>query len=496
MTSSGNLDDWFNNYQFVSCHGPVFWLPELEVGQNSIEDFAVASGSFGVLVLTLTFAATFHSAYAFTGIVGFVYNDGVGFWVNGLWLVPPALLFWIFGRRLWILGKKHKFFSLAEYMGKFYDSNLIGLLTVFIHAVFITPYIGIQLTGSGYIFQTVTEGKIPFALGATVMMIILVAYVWAGGIRAVAWTDTFQGIFMFVGILLGSWLIVRNVAGSSAAAFQDAVRSIPEFFSLPGPSGAITTWNYISRWVVICLGMAMGPHIIIRMFTAKSLKVLKWASIFGALYLTIIYWFTPAVGALARVISPGAGSPDQLMVDYLWQYTPVVFAAVLLGGGFAAAMSTADSQAHAVSTTLAVDVYKKHIKPDASSRQLTMVSRWMIVVLSLVSLYIAISQPTMLVNLLAISTGGIAQLTPAFVGSLYWKKSTKAGALASLFGGMGVLILTQFFWTNPFGLGILPPFWGLVAGSILFVVVSLVTTPVDDKTIQETQVFTDNIING
>lgn len=464
--------------------------------ENSIEDFAVASGSFGILVLTLTFAATFHSAYAFTGIVGFVYNDGVGFWVNGLWLVPPALLFWIFGRRLWILGKKHKFFSLAEYMAKFYNSDLIGLLTVLIHAVFITPYIGIQLTGSGYIFETVTEGMIPFALGATVMMVILIIYVWAGGMRAVAWTDTFQGIFMFIGILLGSWLIVRNVAGSATAAFQEAVQAIPEFFSLPGPSGAITPGNYISRWVVTCLGMAMGPHIIIRMFTAKSLKVLKWSSILGAVYLTVIYWFTPAVGALARVISPGAARPDQLMVDYLWQYTPVIFAAIMLGGGFAAAMSTADSQAHAVATTVSVDLYKKHIKPNATSRQLTMVSRWMIVILSLVSLYIAITSPQALVNLLAISTGGIAQLTPAFVGSLYWKRSSKAGALASIIGGLAALIVTQFYWVNPFGLGVLAPFWGLVVGSILFVVVSLITPPVDEKTIEETQVFVAEVING
>lgn len=493
------METWMIGLSIISLYLVLvlyFGYRSWKVGKDNIEDFAVASGSFGVLVLTLTFAATFHSAYAFTGIVGFVFADGVGFWVNGLWLVPPALLFWIFGRRLWILGKKHKFFSLAEYMGRFYDSNLIAMLTVLIHAVFITPYIGIQLTGSGYIFETVTQGKIPFALGATVMMVILIVYVWAGGIRAVAWTDTFQGIFMFVGILLGSWLIVRNVAGSSVAAFQNAVEAIPEFFTLPGPSGAITTWNYISRWVVICLGMAMGPHIIIRMFTAKSLKVLKWASIFGALYLTLIYWFTPAVGALARVVSPATAGADRLMVDYLWTYTPVVFAAILLGGGFAAAMSTADSQAHAVSTTLAVDVYKKHIKPDANSKQITMFSRWMIVVLSLISLYIAISRPTMLVNLLAISTGGIAQLTPAFVGSLYWKKSSKAGALASLAGGMGAMILTQFYWTNPFGLGILPAFWGLLAGSILFVGVSLATDKVNEQTITDTQVFVDNVING
>lgn len=473
------------------------WKVSKESGrENSIEEFAIAGGSFGIFVLTLTFAATYHSAYAFTGIVGFVYRDGVGFWLNGLWIVPPALLFWIFGRRLWILGKKHKFFSLSEYLGRFYNSNLIALLTVAIHAVFITPYIGIQLSGSGYIFETITQGKIPFAIGAAVMMVILVIYVWAGGMRAVAWTDAFQGIIMFIGILLGSWLIVRNVAGSATTAYSDALKAIPEFFTLPGPSGAITAGHYISRWVVTCLGMALGPHIVIRMFTAKSLKVLKWSSILGALYLTLIYWFTPAVGAVARIISPNAAAPDNLMVDYLWTYTPVVLAAFLLAGGFAAAMSTADSQAHAVGTSLAVDVYKKHIKPDASSKRLTTVSRWTIVVLSLASLYIALTSPAALVNLLAISTGGIAQLAPAFIGSLYWKKSSAAGAISSILVGLAALILTQFFWKNPLGLGIMAPFWGLVAGTIVFIIVSLVTKKVEHKTIEETQILVSTVING
>ena len=379
-------------------------------------------------------------------------------------------------------------------MGRFYDSKLISFLTVMIYALFITPYIGIQLSGAGYIFDTITEGRIAFSVGATVMMIILIIYVWVGGIRAVAWTDTFQGIFMFIGILLGSYLIISNVSGSATATFQDALARVPEFFSLPGPAGNLTPLNYLSRWVTITIGMALGPHIIIRMFTAKSLKILKWASILGALYLTLIYWFTPAVGALAQVISPDALAPDQLMVDYLWAYTPIFFAAVLLAGGFAASMSTADSQAHAVSATLATDFYKKYINKDASSRQMTNFTRWMIVVLSLISLYIALTSPQMLVGLLAISTGGIAQLAPAFIGSLYWRGATRAGALTSIIVGILVVVLTEFFWVNPFGLGVLPGFWGLVVGTILFFEVSSFTEKVDEKIIEDTQVFARKVI--
>lgn len=59
-------------------------------------------------------------------MVGFAYNDGVGFWANGLYVIPPAFLFWHVGKRLWVLGKRYDFFSLGDYMSQIYSSRTVG----------------------------------------------------------------------------------------------------------------------------------------------------------------------------------------------------------------------------------------------------------------------------------------------------------------------------------------------------------------------------------
>ena len=96
--------------------------------KKSISHFATADSSLGVFVLTLTFSATYHSAYAFMGAAGFVYQHGIGWWVNGIWTVFPGVLFWILGRRFWFLGKKYGYISMAQYISDVYQDDRIGFL--------------------------------------------------------------------------------------------------------------------------------------------------------------------------------------------------------------------------------------------------------------------------------------------------------------------------------------------------------------------------------
>lgn len=447
------------------------------ISDHTLADHLVSGRGLGIFVLTLTYAATFHSAYAFTGIVGFAYTDGIGFWVNGLYLVPPAFLFWQVGKRMWVLGKRYNFFTLGDYMSHVYDSRMVGLLVALVHTVFTVPYVTIQLTGSGYIFTTMTGGRIPFAAGAAVMLVVMVLYVIAGGLRAVAWTDTLQGVMMFAAIFGGSLYIVRETQGSITAAYARIAEQTPEWLTLPGPAGAITPTYWISLWIPFTLGLLLAPQIVIRMFSARSLRVLKWASVGGAIYLTLIYFFTPAVAATGRLLFPSSDTPDQIFIDLLWNNLPVVLAALALAGGFAAAMSTADSQIHAVSSTLAVDVYEKYINVErdpVKTRRLTHVVH---AVIGLAAYYFAVTSPALLITILTVALSGVGLLGPPVFGALYWKRSTAPGAITSLVGGLAVLLLTSFVWTDPFGLGVLAGMWGLIAGTVLFIGVSLVTTP-------------------
>ncbi|NCB30171.1 MAG: sodium:solute symporter family protein [Clostridia bacterium] len=444
--------------------------------KKNIKDFATAGSSLGIFVLTLTFSATYHSAYAFLGAPGFVYANGVGWWVNGIWTVFPGILFWVIGRRFWFLGQTRGYISMAQYISDVYQSKAIGLLVTIIALVFTVPYVAMQAIGSGYIFQAISNGQLSYAFGTILFFAIMIILVWMGGMKGVAITDAAQGVFMWIGMVIGSYWIIKVNFGSVNAAYEQVFQTMPSLFTLPGPAGVVTAGDWISRWTIITIGMMMFPHVTLRFFSGKSLRVLKWSSIFSSIYLTSIYVFTPAIGMIGRILMPDIAAADTIFPEMLLKYTPLVFAAIVISGALAASMSTGDSQLHAVSTMVSTDVYKTYINKNASEYKQYQVAKLGTLIFGLLSVIVALMKPGLLGNILALANGGVAALAPAMLGGIYWKKSTPKAALSSILIGEAVMLFTTFIVKNP--LGLMAGLWGLLAALVVFVAVSLCTKPV------------------
>lgn len=163
-------------------------------------------------MLTLTLSATYHSAYAFLGAPGFIYTQGIGWWANGIWTVFPGVLFWIIGRRFWLMGKRYGYISIAQFMSDVYESDLVGLLITGITLVFTIPYVAMQAIGSGYIFEAMSGGVLSYELGTFLFFGLMIVLVWMGGMKGVAITDAAQGVFMWVGLVVGSFIIIRTIS--------------------------------------------------------------------------------------------------------------------------------------------------------------------------------------------------------------------------------------------------------------------------------------------
>lgn len=443
--------------------------------KKNIKDFATGGG-LGIFILTLTFSATYHSAYAFMGAGGFVYNNGIGWWCNGLWTVLPGVLFWVWGRRFWFIGKRYGYLSVSDYASDVYRSKTVGVLVTLITMVFTIPYVAIQAIGCSYIFQTISGGMLSYTAGALIFFAIMIILVFLGGMKGVAITDAAQGVFMFVGLLGGSlWVILANFP-SVAEAYQAAFSHTPELFTLPGPKGVVTPQDWVSRWVVITFGMMMFPQVTLRFFAGKSLNVMKWSAVFSSIYLTMIYVFTPCVGMIGRILMPDIAAADTIFPELLLKYTPAVFAALIISGALAAAMSTGDSQLHATSTMLATDVYKKYVNKKADENAMYNVAKVGVIIIGLASVVFALTRPTALADLLVLSNGGVAVLVPAVIGGLYWKRATREAAIASIVIGELLMITMSFILkAAPFGLS--GAFWSMMISLVIFVCVSLVTKP-------------------
>lgn len=443
--------------------------------KKNIKDFATGGG-LGIFVLTLTFSATYHSAYAFMGAGGFVYTNGIGWWVNGLWTVLPGVLFWLWGRRLWFMGKKYGYMSVADYAADVYRSNGVGILVTAITMVFTIPYVAMQAIGCSYIFTAISGGKLSYTVGAVLFFVIMIILVWLGGMKGVAITDAAQGVFMFVGLLGGSlWVILANFP-SVGAAFEAAFENCPELFTMPGPNGLVTPQDWLSRWLVITFGMMMFPQVSLRFFAGKSLRVMKWSAVFSSIYLTFIYVLTPCVGFIGRLLMPELAAADTIFPELLLKYTPTAFAALVISGALAAAMSTGDSQLHASAAMISTDVYKKYINPDASEKKMYSVARGGVLVVGFISVIFALIRPGMLSDLLNLANSGVGVLVPTIVGGMYWKRATKQAAILSTVVGEVLMVLFTFVLKiSP--LGFSAGLWAMAVSAVLYIVVCLATKP-------------------
>lgn len=456
---------------FIGLFG---WAKKLD---QSTQDYFVASRKLGFAALFFTYCATYHSASAFLGTGGLLYAHGISFWAIGPFTQAlGGILMYVIGSRIWLLGKKYDYMTPGELLADYYDSPFLRILTGIVLATFIIPYVQVQLVGAGNITEAITFGTIPYAAGAFVLGLVIMLYVFLGGMRSVAWTDIFMGVFMFLAMVIGCWVLTNMIFGGSSNAWNVILENKPELLTLPG-GGTYYTRSMAFSWVIIItLGNSVcAPTIIMRMFSANSLKTLKWVGILSPLYLIWIYisyiWF----GLGTAAANPGLVNPDNMLPNALFRHLPVALAALICAGGLSAMLSTANSQLHSGSALLTRDVYiplrKSITDQDTSDKKQVSVGRIAVVIIFVFSFWATLNRPALLSMIVSIATGGMVQIFPMIIGALFWPRATKRGAISGFVAG--VIIMAGLTFRKTFILNMLPGFWALMINMILFVIISL-----------------------
>lgn len=461
-----------------------------QIGTADIDDWMAASHGLGIIVLLFTFVASYHSAFAFLGVGGFVYGNGIGYFSMAIfYLIIPALLIWPVGTRIWLLGKKHGYITPADLLSDFYESPLLGKLVSLMLITFTLPYVATQMIGSGIIFETATQGVVSFEVGAAILLITGVVYVWLGGMRAVAWTDAIQGVYMFGAVWLASWFFVFTAYRGPLAFWSELTQAFAAYVSLPGPAGTITPAFYVSFAVMAGVGTMMGPHMFLRFISARSPRTLKWVGVFGTTYLILFYLPIVFLALGAVQAFPDLAQPDSAIPAILYSATPVWFASIIIAGVIAAAMSTADSQLHAISALITRDWYQPLAGENVDERTVTRIAQMTVPVLGFIAYIIAIQQFEFIILVTAVTFYGSAQVLPPLLGALYWKRASREGALAGFILGLLVTVLLEFDVVSlPITFpGFVSGFYGFIINIITFVAISLVTDSVSDESIERTQ---------
>jgi len=415
------------------------------------EDFLLYGRKAGPFVLYLTVVATYHSAFAFLGSGGFFYRHGVGFWVAGSWTILVGAITYVFGVRIWAIGKRFGYVTPADMIADFYESELLRAVVALVSVVFTILYIQVQAQGLGYILSAASGDRIPFAVGTAVLLLVAAGYLMAGGLRAVYWTDVVQGVWMYVAVWAGAIVLTVKLFGSPWALWRRLATERPDLLTLPGPHGFFTPGMWVGMTVVLSFGVVFQPHMLIRYFSASSAKTLKLLGATTPIYLMSLYIPAALVGLGGALVRPGIEVPDRIFPELLFAYAPAWLTGLILAGAVAAAMSTLDSILHANMTVLTRDVYQRYLHPEVSEASLVHVGRVIVLLLLLVAFGLSVSSSELLVVVVTMSGAGALQLMPAICGICFPSRRllTRTGTLVGIVTGLAVLYVTTVVVPNP-----------------------------------------------
>ena len=422
------------------------------------ETYFLADRKLGTLVLLGTMVSTNFSAFTVFGTSGAGYRDGYAFFpIMGFGTGFMALTFWILGRRIWRVGRDKGVLTPPELVGAQYGSRGLSGLFALVMIVFTIPYLALQPMAAGYVLEELVG--LPYVYGCVLVTAIICLYTLRGGMRAVAWTDLFQGTVMFI-LLFISLILVANHNGGIIAANAKALANWPELFSRPGGAGKYTFGIWFSYMALWFFCDPMFPQLFQRFFTAKGERNLSRIMILYPLVCTVVFFMPICVGVLGRLSFPDlAGkAADRILPMVMTQISGDAMAALVMAAGLAALMSTMDSQLLTLSSIFSRDIAAplrgKQAKSSAGGRIF-------VVFLSLAGLALAIRPPDTILQIATQTFTGLAVLFPTVLFGLYFRRRFASAAISSILVGEVLVVLFYLKWlpSGPF----LPVIWVMLA---------------------------------
>lgn len=467
----------------------VGWFGHRAKKANTLEDHYLGGRTFGFGVLFLTLYATQYSGNSFMGFVGKAYRGGF----PNLYLVVAMMAvvggYFLFAPRLHRLSRRRRYVTLGDYIQDRFSMRFLTVVIVLLGIFALGNYVLTNLLALGKLAEVVSGGKVNFNVAVLLLAAVMLAYETMGGMRSVAWTDVTQGVILLLSLGLIAFALFFHLGGPASVATElEAVR--PDIW-LPPDLNQNITW--LSTALLFFFGISMYPHAIQRIYAARDENTLRRSlqvMAFMPLVTTLILVF---LGVMAIAIFPdlqGAESDKTtlLMVGRLVEEIPalLILGPLLVAAVIAATMSTIDSALLAISSMVSNDLYRM-MRPDASNIQLTGIGKMTsIVVMVLVVILTILLQDQTIWKLLEIKLEILAQVAPALMLGLQWKKLSAKAVLAGALVGTATAVTLKLAMSSNLH-GIHAGIWGLVANFLALLLVQLATcrgrtgTPLEDR---------------
>lgn len=447
---------------------------------NDLEDYLVAGRKLGIFATALSDKASDLSGWLILGIPGQAFTSGISaFWL-AIGNTAGNFINWtMVALRFRKYTEKLKALTIPDFLESRYrdKTNAIRIISIAIILLYMTIYIqGQFVAGAKTLGATF---NLSYAQGLLITVTILVAYTFIGGFFAVAWTDVIQGMLMVTLMIALPIVGIVNFGGIGNFTNALAATGADKLDPLGGATGfaaLIIIISYMS-WMV---GYPGQPHVITRYMACESAEKLRRPGIFiSMIWVIFALWGSVTIGLVGLAKYGSLPDPEQTLPLLVGDLFPAWLGGITLAAMMAAIMSTADSQLLVASSALSEDIFRKFKGDTVSETKLLWVGRISVIVISLISLSLALMGTGSIYWIVASAWGGLAAgFGPAILVSLWWKRSTKAGLITGLIIGPVFNFLgTIFSWESTLFGGIPTFFFAFFLALACNIIVSSFTKP-------------------
>ncbi|MBN1272326.1 MAG: sodium/proline symporter [Candidatus Aminicenantes bacterium] len=448
-----------------------FLTMRLTKNQN---DFFIGGRAMDKFVVALSAVSSGRSSWLILGVSGMAYLRGTGaVWAIAGYITAEMFQFIYIGKKLRTQTESFESLTLLDYFeSRFNDGkHIIRVTGAAIIALFLTAYVAAQFNAGAKSLSTALG--IPFIVSLLVSGTLILVYMVLGGYIAVAYNDVVRAVIMIVGLVIFPIYGLVKVGGPGVL-LQTLEKINPAYID-PFSLGL----GAIAGFLGIGLGSPGQPHIIVRYMSINDAEKLRISTVAGTIWNVILGWGAVFIGLLGRAFMPVPsklpdGNPEMIYLVLSSKFFGPVLYGFLIGGIFAAILSTADSQLLVVASTFVRDIYEKILrrrKPLPEEKKLSL-SRIVVFLSGIIALFLAYAAKDLIFWLVLFAWGGLgASIGTSLIFSLGWKRTHKYGIVAGMVTGTLVTIFWKLFLKEPTGLyELIPAFF---VSALMIVIVSL-----------------------
>jgi sodium/proline symporter len=474
----------------------------------STDNYLIGGRTLGPWVAAMSAEASDMSGWLLMGLPGVAYWCGLS---DAIW-TAIGLLIGTYVNWLIVARRLHSYSILAnnsitipDYLSnRFKEKNkvIMTVAAVFI-LVFFTVYASSCFVTVGKLFNSL------FGFSYHSMMIagavFVVIYTFLGGFLAESTSDFMQAIVMI--LALSTLLVVSVFRAGGISAVIDNLREIPgflEFFGIAvptvkdgvqqvsatgeaffGPAGKYGLLTVISTmsWGLGYFGV---PQVLLRFMAVRKQSEIKKSRRIATIWCCISLFAAVFIGLIGRSLFPTelltASGAESIFITMATRLLPTLVAGIAMAGILAATISSSDSYLLISASAFSKNIYQGLFKKNASDKQVMTVTRIVLALVAIIGIIIALDENSIIFKVVSFAWAGFgATFGPIMLFSLFWKRTTRQGAIAGMLSG-GIMV---FFWRlvlKPMGgaLGIYELLPAFVFSCIVIVIVSLITAEPSD----------------